>query len=167
MVIRHKFLISAPAWRTQNTSQRGWILLRIRISAPAEEWTPVTQVVFTVHLQLSIDLLDYGLIICTQHWRNQCGMFGILTPALSATNRYVLAYGLRPHSVGNVATISAYLVTFSFDSASEIHFEEKTLGIAKTVQLRLEMSRFVVQVGVLNRQCRKYAPWYIRSQLFL
>jgi hypothetical protein len=50
-------------------------------------------------------------------------MFGILTSALSATNRYVLDYRLRPHSVGNVATISAYLVTFSFDSVPVIHFE--------------------------------------------
>jgi len=123
-----KELISALALRRQNTSQRGWILLSIRISAPVGEWTPVTQVAFTVHLQVSIDLSDYGLIICTQHWRNQCGMFDILTSKLSATNRYVLAYRSRPHSVGNVATISAYLVTFYFDSIAEICFEENKLA---------------------------------------
>jgi len=92
------------------------------------EWTPVTQVVFTVHLQVSIDISDYRLIICTQHWWNQCGMCGILTSVLSATNRYVLVYRLRPRSMGNVATIAAYLPTFSFDSVSETHFEENNLA---------------------------------------
>jgi len=128
MVILRKFLISAPIWRKQNSSERGWILLRIRAFVTAGEWTPVTQVVFTVHLQVSIDLSDYGLIICTQHWRNQCGMFGTLISALSATNRYVLAYRLRPRSVMNVATIFAYLVTFSFDYVSETRFEENNFA---------------------------------------
>jgi hypothetical protein len=50
-------------------------------------------------------------------------MFDKLTSALSATNRYVLAYRLCPHSVRNEAAISAYLVTFGFDPVSEIHFE--------------------------------------------
>jgi hypothetical protein len=55
-------------------------------------------------------------------------MFVILTPELSATDRYVMVYRLRPHSVGNVATISAYLVVFSFESVSEIRFEENNLA---------------------------------------
>ena len=55
-------------------------------------------------------------------------MFGIQTSALSATNTCVLAYMLRPPSVGNVEIISTYLVTFIFGSVTEIHFEENNLA---------------------------------------
>ena len=121
-----KFPLHEDIWgRSPCRHSPGWILSKIRLSAPAGYRTPVIQVLVTVHLQVSIDLPDYGLKICTYHWRNQCGMFGIRPSAPPATNGYILVYSLRQHSVGNVVINSAYLGIFSLDSVSGNTFWEE------------------------------------------
>jgi len=132
------------------------------------DWTPVTQVVFTVHFQVSIGLSDYGLIICIQHWWNWCGMFGILTPTLSATKQVLT--GIQVTSAfrrkwGSYFCISRDIRLWS--CFRDTLWARTTMRIAKTVRLRLKVPWFVVQVVILNRQCMNYAPPCFRSQLFL